>query len=211
LKIAFFSDIHGNLPALEIAIREAGKVDGYIILGDVVNYGPWSNECVQMIESLPNCTKIRGNHEDYFISGQSGCNNNIGNEFFYHCYAGFNEMALIKSYEDKKQFLDFICCHTLKNMYVFKDTNIALNTNYIIGHSHQQYEVFRSGFRLLNPGSVGQNRKFINEINFMIYDTKLEKADFRSVLYDVSIVELQMEKENYPEICINYYRNKPRK
>ena len=68
MKIAFFSDIHGNLPALEIAVKKSGKVDGYYILGDVVNYGPWSNECVQMLETLPNCIKILGNHEDYFIN-----------------------------------------------------------------------------------------------------------------------------------------------
>ena len=211
MKLAFLSDIHGNLPALEIAIKEAGIVDGYIVLGDVVNYGPWSNECVQMIDSLPHCIKIRGNHEDYFISGESGCNNELSNEFFNHCYSDFSEFSLIQSYEFKKQFEDFICSHTLEERYVYKDTNITLNTNYIIGHSHQQYDIFRNGFRLLNPGSVGQNRKYINEINFMIYDTKLKEADLRSVLYDVSIVEHQMEKENYPEVCIDYYRNKPRK
>ena len=69
LKIALLSDIHGNLPALEIAVKKSGDVDGYVVLGDVVNYGPWSNECVQMLETLPYCTKIRGNHEDYYING----------------------------------------------------------------------------------------------------------------------------------------------
>ena len=46
MKIAFFSDIHGNLPALEIAIKESGNVDGYIILGDVVT--------VSLLTSDPN-------------------------------------------------------------------------------------------------------------------------------------------------------------
>ena len=67
MKIAFLSDIHGNLPALEIAIKDVGEVDGYFVLGDVVNYGPWSNECVDMLEDLQNCKKIRGNHEYFFI------------------------------------------------------------------------------------------------------------------------------------------------
>ena len=75
MKIAFFSDIHGNFPALKIAINDAGNVDGYIVLGDVVNYGPWSNECVDLLETLPNCIKIRGNHEDYFINQKCDGNN----------------------------------------------------------------------------------------------------------------------------------------
>ena len=71
MRTAIYSDIHGNLPALELAIKDSVAVDGYIILGDVVNYGPWSNECVELIESLKNCTKLVGNHEVYFIEGNA--------------------------------------------------------------------------------------------------------------------------------------------
>jgi putative phosphoesterase len=211
LKFAFYSDIHGNLPALEIALKESGKVDGYIILGDVVNYGPWSNECVQLIETLSGCTKILGNHEEYFIRGTCDCENYLANEFFNHCYQQFEEVALIQAYEKESQFEDFTCIHTLENRYIFEDTDVTLKKNHIIGHSHRQYNISRNGFNLINPGSVGQNRQFINEINFMIYDTKQQKADFRSVLYNVNIVIKQMEKLDYPEVCLDYYRNKPRK
>ena len=44
MRTAIFSDIHGNLPALEIAIKNTKNIDRYIVLGDVVNYGPWSNK-----------------------------------------------------------------------------------------------------------------------------------------------------------------------
>ena len=64
MKIVVFGDVHGNLPALELMVDVAGNVDQYVCLGDVVNYGPWSNECVQFISELENCIKIRGNHED---------------------------------------------------------------------------------------------------------------------------------------------------
>ena len=71
MKIVVFGDVHGNLPALELMVDDAKKVDQYICLGDVVNYGPWSNECVQFIAELGNCIKIKGNHEDYFIDGNT--------------------------------------------------------------------------------------------------------------------------------------------
>ena len=164
MKIALFSDIHGNLPALEIAIKEAGDVDGYIVLGDVVNYGPWTNECVNMLETLPHCTKIRGNHEDYFINGKCDSDDYLANEFFNHCYNDFKEVSAILAYEKEIQFEDFICTHTLQDKYIFEDTDLTLVKNYIIGHSHCQYKIDYNGYLLLNPGSVGQNRKFINEI-----------------------------------------------
>ena len=211
MKIAFFSDIHGNLPALETAIKEAGNLDGYIVLGDVVNYGPWSNECVKMIETLPNCTKIRGNHEVYFIEGKCDCDNYLANEFFNHCYGNFGEFSLIETYKVESQFENYICTHTIEDEYIFNDTEISLDKNYIIGHSHRQYKIENNGYSLLNPGSVGQNRQYINEINFMIYNTKSDEVDFHSVLYDIDIVINQMKKMDYPQVCIDYYKNKPRK
>jgi putative phosphoesterase len=211
LKIAFFSDIHGNLPALEIAIKEAGNVDGYIVLGDVVNYGPWSNECVERLEALPNCTKILGNHEDFFINGNCGCNNYLANEFFAHCYGSFKEITTIKKYKKEIQFKKFICTHTINEEYIFQDTIIPIDKNYIIGHSHKQFKINYNDFLLFNPGSVGQNREFINTIDFMIYDTTSSVVDFRSVLYDVDVVINQMKTMKYPQICLDYYINKPRK
>ena len=211
MKFAFFSDIHGNLPALEIAIKESGIVDGYIILGDTVNYGPWSNECVQLVETLPNCTKLLGNHEEYFINGSCVCENYLANEFFNHNYPSFKEIDLIQAYEKESQFENFTCIHTLEDRYIFEDTCVTIKKNHIIGHSHCQYKINRNGYTILNPGSLGQNRQFINEINYMIYDTKSYDVDFRSVLYDVDIIIDKMRKMHYPQICLDYYSNKPRK
>lgn len=211
MRTAIYSDIHGNLPALELAIKDAVAVDGYIILGDVVNYGPWSNECVELIDSLKNCTKLIGNHEEYFIEGKCGCDNFMANEFFNHCYENFSEFSAIQMYKSKVQFEEFICIHTIDNKYIYEDSEITIKKNYIVGHSHKQYSLKIGGYLLLNPGSVGQNRQNINEINFMIYDSTTKKVDFRSVAYDVDVVIDQMEKMEYPQICVDYYRKKPRR
>ena len=124
MRIAFLSDIHGNLPALEITIKESRNVDGYIVLGDVVNYGPWSNECVEVLETLPNCTKMLGNHEDYFITGKCGCDSNLANVFFGKCYNDFKETSLIKKYKQEYQFEDYLCTHTIDGKYIFGDKSL---------------------------------------------------------------------------------------
>ena len=68
MKITVFSDVHGNLPALEIMLKRESDTDRFIFLGDAVNYAPWSNECVQLITSLNNIVLLRGNHESRQIS-----------------------------------------------------------------------------------------------------------------------------------------------
>ena len=209
MKIAIYSDIHGNLPALEIAIKASGEVDGYIILGDVVNYGPWSNDCVKKLETLPNCKKIIGNHEEYFINGNINCGNNLATNFFNHCYSSFTEFETIKKYVTKINFENFTCVHTINDQYIFDDTIISIDNDYIIGHSQRQFKNDKNKYLILNPGSVGQNREYINKIEFMIFNTDSKGIEFFSKSYDVNIVITEMIKLNYPKICIDYYKNKP--
>ena len=82
--IAILSDVHGNLPNLEKALKYIKKknVDCYVFLGDVVGYGPWSNECVEIIKDIKNSDKILGNHEEYFIKKKCDSKNELTKLFF---------------------------------------------------------------------------------------------------------------------------------
>lgn len=64
MRIAFFSDIHGNLPALEAALADAAErgATHLICLGDIVGYGPQPIECLQKIRQVASGTVI-GNHD----------------------------------------------------------------------------------------------------------------------------------------------------
>ena len=62
VRVAVFSDVHGNLPALEVFVKSTrGQVDMYVCLGDVVDYGPWNDECLEMTMGLPNIVLLEGN------------------------------------------------------------------------------------------------------------------------------------------------------
>ena len=210
MKIGILSDIHGNLPALEIALKKIGSVDGYIILGDVVNYGPWSNECVLLVEQLENCVKLLGNHDKDFLFGKCSCENDLAVNFFEHCYQNFNTHSYLKMYDISYDFENYTFKHTIDNAYIFPDTRLELGKNYVIGHSHHQFKSEYNGFYLVNPGSVGQNRKFINEINFMTYEPP-NNFNFYALLYNVDIIIQKMKSCNYPSSCINYYLSKKSK
>ena len=209
MKILLFSDVHGNLPALEKVIQSE-IVDGYINLGDVVNYGPWSNECVDYINNLENCINIEGNHERYFKAQKCNVKHPIVNVFFEESFKGFNKQDLILNYKKEIHFQGFKCVHTIESKYIFWDTEITLEENSIIGHSHQQFLREENGFKLINPGSIGQNRKYINLSNYIIWDTEKKKFDLKFMQYDIEILLQEMKNRNYPQQCIDYYNSKER-
>src|SRR5205809_3717172 len=64
MKIALFSDIHGNLPALEAFFNDVDikKPDAIYCLGDLVGYNIWPNEVINEIRrrSIPT---IAGNYD----------------------------------------------------------------------------------------------------------------------------------------------------
>lgn len=76
MKIAFFSDIHANLPALEACLADidSKKPDAVYCLGDLVGYNIWPNEVINEIRRR-NIPTLAGNY-DYGIgrtSDDCGC------------------------------------------------------------------------------------------------------------------------------------------
>ena len=65
MHIAVLSDIHGNLPALQavLADMEGKQVDHVFCLGDLVGYGPWPNEVIDLLRQR-DITCIQGNYDE---------------------------------------------------------------------------------------------------------------------------------------------------
>lgn len=71
MRIAVFSDIHGNAIALDAVLADAASrgVDAYWIVGDIVANGPDPVAVVDRVRSLPNVTIVRGNTDRYVLTG----------------------------------------------------------------------------------------------------------------------------------------------
>lgn len=211
MRYLVFSDIHGNLPALERMLSEEKDVDGYLNLGDVVNYGPWSNECLLVLEDLPNSHHILGNHDAYFQQGTCPVESALVQAFFKQTYGGFEQHALLEKCQEQLLFEDVLLIHTLgEKDYVFRDSPVTLSCSTMLGHSHQQFLRYKEGYLLLNPGSVGQNRKYINRSNYAIWDIETGEIVLKEQPMDIDLVLGEMRAQNYPSICVDYYNNKKR-
>jgi len=208
MKILIISDVHGNLPALEFVLKLEKNADFIISLGDVVNYGPWSNECVDVLENLTDKILIKGNHEEAFISGNYPGNNHIAKTFFDFCYPNFDKKNIISRYVQKYNFGDFDFEHTLNNKYIFPDTELALKKNIFIGHSHRLFSKKINEYKLINVGSVGQNRNNVDELNYVIWETERNNIQLVTKNFSADRLIKEMKQKKYPEICVEYIQSK---
>lgn len=213
MRVAVFGDVHGNLIALERFVAETrATVDAYLCLGDVVDYGPWNDECLEIVCQLPGIVFLEGNHERLFL-GTEDLKHELPlvQAFFKHSHASFSRYDLIQKLPRRIKLGSFECTHTIGGQSLYVDTPIDLVSNHIIGHTHHQFRVERAGFTLLNPGSVGQNRKWIDMVDFAIVETESEEISMRSVRYDVDMFVSELRRRHYPADCLSYYNRKPRK
>ncbi|NLG16908.1 MAG: metallophosphoesterase family protein [Fibrobacter sp.] len=78
MRVAFISDIHANLEALEAVLKDIDgqRVDEVICLGDIVGYGANPNECVEIVSKRCPVTLL-GNHDAAAVDLLSTQNFNI--------------------------------------------------------------------------------------------------------------------------------------
>ena len=180
MKIAIFTDIHGNVPALKSILDNIKKnnVDRIICLGDVVGLGPKSKDCLDMIMDN-NIEMVLGNNELNIIYGTE-IDKSIEDEEKKHYdwireSLNEDEMAFLKNckctieeningkkflfehflIEDDTRKLPFYSLEILKNGDV---NNIikSLDYDYIfVGHEHRDFNIDEGKVHLIDMGSSG--------------------------------------------------------
>lgn len=210
MKIAVISDIHGNLPALRAVIADfMGRVQRVICLGDVVNYGPWSNECLEALALIKRIDCVRGNHEELFMGIKPLAHEIPLVQQFYHAsFTSFKRRDLIEHWPMEMGIGHWTFTHTIGDMKLYQDTPVTLQNHTFVGHTHHAFDVQRGAFRLVNPGSVGQNRKRLDVACYAIFDEATEAVELRQVPYDVQPLLDEMRARNYPAECLAYYESK---
>jgi predicted phosphodiesterase len=72
-KILILADIHANIRAFEAVLEATSNhsLDAIYCAGDIVGYGSYPNECIDMLRQL-DATCIRGNHERFVLGIDDG-------------------------------------------------------------------------------------------------------------------------------------------
>lgn len=212
MLVAVFSDVHANLPALERFVAATRPVaDAFLCLGDVVDYGPWNDECLELVHSLPGIVLLEGNHERLF-RGVDPIEQEMPlvRDFFHHSVRHFSRRDLIAELPLAWELGPFLCTHTIDGRKIYPDTELAVENHFIIGHTHHQFRIERTGRTIVNCGSIGQNRSCIDELCYALYDTSSGKLTLHREQYPVEVFLHELAVRGYPQGCIDYYLSKRR-
>src|SRR4029453_12282757 len=183
MRIAIFSDIHGNLPALEAVLADIAtrKPDARYCLGDLVGYAAFPNEVTERIqrEDIPT---VMGNYDDGvgFERDDCGCAYRHPDErargarslAWTKAHVTGDNKAYLRSLNNEIRFeadgRRVLLVHgspRKMNEYLFEVRGVptfqplAASSNpdiIVFGHTHKPYTKVVNGVLFINVGSVGK-------------------------------------------------------
>ena len=157
MKLAVFTDIHGNLEALKTIINDikSKNVDEIICLGDTIGLGSESKECLDLIIEN-NIKMVLGNHELCALYGtdiDSSINSNVQKEhykwireslttkeidflkkcpLYYECNISYNNII-----KNKKIIFSHYLLEDTSKLYPFEKNNLKNDVNLWIKYNNE--------------------------------------------------------------------------
>jgi putative phosphoesterase len=225
MRLAVFSDVHANLPALE-AIRSAIQSSGYdlaIHTGDVLAIGPYPAECLDLLLNLPRTRLVMGNHDAYFAFGipqplpsylsegeyqhQLWTHQQVDPklrsivaEWPYVIEQEFEEVSTIfLHYELNKAGDDFVPVIRRPGIddldQLFTRRRAAI---LFFGHDHNASDQ-QGRLRYINPGSTGCFNMPVARFILVDYSRGNFTIEYHQVPYDDADLHREFEKRQVPE------------
>ena len=210
MRLAVFTDVHGNIQALNSILKDINKrkVDTIISLGDVIGIGPSSNECMNKINSLNNVIKIAGNHELYYtksvdkihVEKKGALEHNAWIQKHLKCDVDDSLLNYIIKHNDKTLY--FTHYFTKKDKYPFESSHMfdtdeykkvldKFNYDYVFyGHRHKERTDKKNNniyYGLGSSGCTKDDNTFYyiidlnDEIDIKRIDLKYDRKAFEKV------------------------------
>jgi putative phosphoesterase len=178
MRVAFISDVHGNLLALEAVLADLDRetADHVVCLGDIC-FGPQAHECLEVVRGLC-CPVILGNWDSWSINGFPTADDPVGMRL-YEIGAWWakqltpDDRAFVEGFRPTLELSlengsQMLCFHG--SPHSFSDWIFATTTDeelermfdgiespvLVGGHTHLQMLRRFGRSVIVNPGSVGQ-------------------------------------------------------
>ncbi len=165
---ALVYDVHGNLPALEAVIADAGDARRFVLGGDYALFGGWPKETVQRLQALPDALWIRGNGERWTANPGDAPDNPVVPGAIEAARAALGPQVVedLGALPSSLTRGDTLVCHgsPVSDVRSFMpeaadDEDELLRgvtaRRLIFGHTHLPFRRMAGGVELINPGSVG--------------------------------------------------------
>ncbi|KEI04043.1 metallophosphoesterase family protein [Clostridium botulinum] len=229
MRIAIFSDIHGNLEALKSVLEDikSKNVDRVVCLGDLVGYGPFPNEVIDVVRSQDILT-IVGNYDKAVVANDIKYiqDNPLNREFALPWsveeVTEANKKYLKRLPEDiivveQGKVLKFVHGsnraineYLLENSDAAKEAMDELKEDVLVcAHTHIPYEKKYGNKVLINDGSAGKPKTGSPNSNYIILTIEEDevKSETIEVEYDYEKTIKVMEEKNFPKELVDTIRN----
>lgn len=226
MKVAVISDIHSNVEALKKVLEDIDqqKAEKVYCTGDLVGYGPFPNEVIDLIRQLQIPT-VMGNYDDGVGNMRFICGCDYKNE--QEQVLGERSIAWTKEHttEKNKEFLSnlpseirltigttrVLLVHGSPNRlneYVYEDTPLnemielieKSGTDVLVcGHTHKPFNKKINDRYLINAGSVGKPKHGDPMAAYVIirFGEEIE-VEIRKVKYDIEATARAIEESDLP-------------
>jgi putative phosphoesterase len=217
MKILLIADIHANLEAFRTVLEVPH--DRAICLGDIVDYGPDPDKCIELLRKK-NIPTIRGNH-DNAVAFKADCQCGYKYKHLSIATREYTWEILDQSQMDylqklplfireeidgKKLFLthasprsmfEYIKPETQDEaiMAMLADPMEPVDAEFlVVGHSHIPMNRKLGALTIINPGSVGQPRDGDTRAGCAVFDTETGEVEFLRLDYDIDAVCAKIEE-----------------
>jgi predicted phosphodiesterase len=173
MRCGVVSDIHGNLPALQAVVADAGAVDAWLNLGDILSGPLWPAETADWLMSRGWLT-MAGNHERQVLT-QPPARMSRTDRHTAERLSPAHRAWLAALPPQLRPMPGLLCVHGTPDsdlVYLLETVTPAGLREatpeeagqrlgrpdaslLLCGHSHVPRDVVRKGIRVVNPGSVG--------------------------------------------------------
>ncbi len=182
MKVAAFSDIHGNLPALRAVVAhiDAWSPDLVVVGGDIINRGPLSNACLELLlerRQVDGWHLLRGNHEDFVLDCSNPTQPTSGPTYEMTRFAHF-ALAQVHEHVDVLRVLPDVFEQSAPNDALLRVVHASMRSNrdgiypmsrddeirrqiapapavFVTGHTHRPLIRRIDDTLVVNIGSVG--------------------------------------------------------
>jgi putative phosphoesterase len=227
MRIAIFSDVHANFPALEAVLSDiAGqRPDATYCLGDLVGYAPFPNEVTKRVQRDGTPT-IMGNYDDGvgFDRDECGCayrdpeEQRLGDlSLMWTRETVTPELkAFLRSLKpeirfeaDGKRFRLVHGSPRRMNEYLFEDRPLSSFQRLaatseadvlVYGHTHKPYTKLVDGVLFVNVGSVGKPKDGDPRACYVVLETIGDvTVEFRREPYDIQAAASAIRRSELPD------------